>query len=138
MSLSREERIEIRVQTARARGALKVALLERDRVCLGCNESLIGVIPHMHEGIISRAEVQGWPLAQRVLIYTEYNCVLLCPDCNLGLSGRHPPTRERVIEVQHHRYGLALALWLTSLPFKVLPPAVEAYLEQFGLARFGA
>jgi hypothetical protein len=101
--------------------AVKVYLLSRDKMCLGCGEPLL-YSSHMHEGLISRAEVRGWPEARRVLVMTPFNCVLVCPACNLGLDGKIPPSREQAFEYLSGLYGRERVLaWLRSLPFKVPP-----------------
>ena len=111
------------------RAALKLELLDRDLVCRGCGEPFTS-IPHMHEGMISRGDVQGWPKDRRVLIFTEYNCILLCRDCNLSLNGKWPPSRERIISEQHALYGPPLIDWLRGLPWKVQPAWIRAWLER--------
>ena len=94
--------------------------------CPGCGDRM--GIAHMHEGIISRKQVTGWPEERRVLIHVPYNCVLLCPDCNLGLSGKSPPSREEVLEIKVERFGeQEVARWLRSLPYKVHP--LRGWLE---------
>lgn len=80
-------------------------------------------MPHMHEGIYSRRDVMAWPEDWRVLIQTPYNCILLCRDCNLGLSGKAPPKRALVLEHMIRRHGISVVLWARSLPFKENPLA---------------
>lgn len=121
-----------RAEIALIRAALKIALLDRDHVCLGCGCDLTGITPHMHEGIVSRADAMGWGQDARKRIYTEYNCILICPSCNLGMDGKSAPARERVIELMHERYGGDMVEWMRSLPFKIAPPAVRAFLLRFG------
>lgn len=61
------------------RYVLKLALWDdRDKACRSCGDEFRAA-PHMHEGIISRAEVSGWPKRWRILIHCELNCVLLHP-----------------------------------------------------------
>lgn len=87
--------------------------------CPSCNDLL--KVPHMHEGIISRGDVMGWPKERRVLIHTPYNCVLICADCNLAGNGKYPPSREAVFEFKVARYGDDVYRWLRWLPFRVHP-----------------
>ena len=75
----------------------------------------------MHEGIFSKANVQGWPKEWRGQINIEANCILLCDNCNLGLAGKSPPARLEVLEQQVAYYGLGVLRWARSLPFTVNP-----------------
>jgi len=120
----------VRANMSIHREALKTGyLVYRDTVCRSCGELWNGSTPHMHEALLSRRDVQGWPLPWRVLINTPYNCVLLCRDCNLGLAGKCPPPRERVLTEHVHRYGMGVVRWLRSLPFKSHP--LRGLLEQY-------
>ena len=90
------------------REKLKWRLLSRDVVCRGCGKGLVvGGNIHMHEGIISRREIMGLPEAKQKQFYNEYNCVLLCADCNLN----HPPTRDKIWKSQYKLYGDKLIEW---------------------------
>lgn len=85
---------------------------------------------HLHEGMISRGEVQGWPKPRRVLIMTPINCVLISADENLGLSGKYPPAREEVYTEKCAFYGKELVdRWLWSLPFKVPPKWIPKKID---------
>jgi len=112
---------------------LKRWLLQRQFMCAGCwqplGASTAGV--HMHECMISRGNVQGWqPKGRRVLIFTAYNCLLLCRDCNLSLGGKNPPGRLVAFKRQCKLYGEeAVVQWLKSLPFKAHP--LKGILEQY-------
>jgi len=75
----------------------------------------------MHEGILSRRDVQGWPMEWRVLIMTPFNCILISREANLGLDGKSPPPRARVLAEHVHMYGPGVVRWLRSLPFKSHP-----------------
>ena len=113
---------EVGADMATHRRMLKMdCLVRRDRCCRACGEPFLGRIAHMHEGILSKRDVQGWPVEWRVLINTPYCCVLLCRDCNLGLAGKHPPPRARVLAEHVHMYGPGVVRWLRSLPFKSHP-----------------
>ena len=104
------------------REALKLKLLYRDVRCRGCDcyWSEASAI-HMHEGIVSKRDVMGWKLELRGQINIEANCILLCHDCNLGLSNKHAPPRARVLAEHVHMYGPGVVRWLRSLPFKSHP-----------------
>lgn len=110
------------------REKVKRYLLAIETHCMGCGKRL-PPIPHMHEGIISRRDVMGWPKRWRVLCITVYSCTLLHPDCNWGLSGKSPPSREKVLRLKVHEYGVGVVVWLRSLPFKAHPLAglLEGY-----------
>lgn len=72
----------------------------------------------VHEGIVTRRDVQGWRYPERAWIFTEFNCVLLCPTCHRPT----PPSRQAVWDLQCKRYGEeAMKKWYYSLPFKVFP-----------------
>ena len=112
------------------RAALKLKLLSRDVRCRGCGcpwpeASAV----HMHEGIVSKRDVMGWKPELRGQINVEANCILLCHDCNLGLSGKHPPPRARVLAEHVHMYGPGVVRWLRSLPFKAHP--LRGLLESY-------
>jgi len=106
---------------SRHRMELKEQLLERDTHCRGCGKPLVQPLIHMHEGLISRGDVQGWPRKMRGQINVELNCVLLCPECNLGNATHHSPSRERVFSEHLELYGEDVLRWLKSLPFKAHP-----------------
>ena len=109
------------------RARVKMWLLANDPwECPGCGERM--GIAHMHEGLIYRSQVQGWPVERRVLIHVPYNCILICPDCNLGTGGKSAPSREEVLEIKVERFGEEqIARWLRSLPFRSHP--LRGWLE---------
>ena len=121
----------VTIDQGRHRKQLKADLLSRDRACRGCGcKWSEATAIHMHEGIISKRDVQGWkPPAIRGQINIEANTILLCHDCNLGLHGKNPPPREQVLREQVHIYGLGVIRWLASLPFKSHP--IRGLLEQY-------
>jgi len=111
------------------RATLKLYLHALNKICLlGCGTKWGNVVPHMHEGVVSRRDVMGWPEPWRVLIHTPYNCTLLCPDCNLGLNGKSPPSREKVFAWMLRLHGEDFLRWLESLPFKSHP--AKGLIEQ--------
>jgi len=121
---------EVGADMAAHRRTLKMDyLVYRDRCCRGCREPFLGRVAHMHEGILSKRDVQGWPREWRVLINVPYCCILLCRDCNLGLADKHPPPRARVLTEHVHMYGPGVVRWLRSLPFKSHP--LRGLLEQY-------
>ena len=121
---------EVGADMAAHRERLKMdCLLQRDRCCRGCHEPFLGRIAHMHEGILSRQNVRGWPREWRVLIMTPFNCILICGEANLGLGGKSPPPRARVLAEHVHMYGPGVVRWLRSLPFKSHP--LRGLLKQY-------
>lgn len=94
-------------------------LVNRDKVCRSCGMPM--QVYHQHEGIYSRKDAQGLAQSQRILIHTPYNNVLLCADCNLGLSCKSPPSRERILCEHLEMYGVSVLDWCENLPFKVNP-----------------
>jgi len=113
---------EVGADMAEHRCMLKMDyLVHRDRCCRACGEPFLGRVAHMHEGILSRRDVQGWPKEWRVLIMTPFNCILINREANLGLDGKSPPPRARVLAEHVHMYGPGVVHWLRSLPFKSHP-----------------
>ena len=107
------------VPPAHWRATLKAYLLTECDVCW-CGEAF-RAMPHMHEALITRGDVQGWSPEHRVIIQTPYNCVLLCAACHHGFDGKSTPSRERVLRHMRALYGSAVDRWLASLPFRVHP-----------------
>lgn len=100
------------------RRELKYGLLWRDTSCRQCDGALvIGENIHMHEGIVSRAQIMGMPKKVRIMFYNEINCVLICAECNLN----DPPSRQKIWTQQLAMYGDLLTRWYDSLAnvFKV-------------------
>ena len=74
----------------------------------------------VHEGIVSRQDVRGWSLPKSAWIFCEYNCVMLCPDCN---RNGPQPSRQFVWDLQCARYGeAAVRSWYEALPFRTGKP----------------
>jgi len=112
------------------RRELKEKLVCRDTRCRACGRRWSEVVAiHMHEAILSKADVMGWKKKLRGQINIEANCILLCEDCHLGLGGKSPPTRLEVLEQHVQMYGLGVVRWLRSLPFKAHP--LKGLLEQY-------
>jgi len=87
---------------SRVRSNLKRQLMFRDRYCLQCGVPLIeDVNIDMHEGIISRAEMMGLPDEKKEKLFNQYNCVLICHNCNVNF----PPKRKEVWDYLVSVYG---------------------------------
>lgn len=72
---------------------------------------------HMHEGIITRANVPK-SLSWQILIFHPYNSVLLTPDEHIP----NPPSREWCIQWAYRNFGRdAVRNWYYNLPFKKRP-----------------
>lgn len=71
---------------------------------------------HMHEGILTRANVPK-NISWHIKIYHEYNCFLLLPEEHIP----QPPSREWCILRSYELYGKdAVIEWYYSLPWKKL------------------
>jgi len=93
------------------RKELKESLLWRDTYCY-CGKPLVrGVNIDMHEGLVSRGQMMGWPEELKLLTFNELNCILICHTCNI----MNPPSRKRVWDDQQKRYGDELEKWYRSL-----------------------
>ena len=69
---------------------------------------------HMHEGILTRANVPK-SIWWHVLIYHEINCFLLLPEEHIP----QPPSREWCIQKAYDRYGSEVVQeWFYNLPWK--------------------
>jgi hypothetical protein len=100
------------------RRELKYGLLWRDTHCRECGDALIvGENIHMHEGIVSRAQIMGLPKRTRIMFFNELNCVLLCGECNI----MSPPSKQKIWSQQLAMYDDILVRWYDSLSsvFKV-------------------
>ena len=89
----------------------------RPRACLVCGRNF-GTF-HLHHGLVSRRDSQGWKPPLRLLLDTEINLIPLHESCHLS----SPPSRGMCWEYQCDFYGQEiLELWYNSLPWKVGPP----------------
>jgi hypothetical protein len=92
--------------------------VKRPRRCDGCGKRLKYGFD-LHEGVVSRQDVRGWKYPMKAQIFTEYNCVLLCPDCNRN----NPPSRQAMWDLQCQRYGeVAMREWYEGLPWRAGVP----------------
>lgn len=89
----------------------------RPRICLVCREPFN--VWDMHEGIVTRGDVRGWPMIRQLLIMCALNCIPLHHTCHID----HPPQRGLVWEVQCEFYGeQPVREWYEELPWKAGPP----------------
>lgn len=88
--------------------------MERENyTCWNCYKTAVDV----HEGVVSRGMVQGWPIKQRLLVHSPLNTIALCKDCH-----KYTPDRKVVFDWMIQEYGKELVLWyFENLPFKVNP-----------------
>jgi len=100
------------------RQRLRIYLLdERGCICDCCGKIITGGVA-VHEGLVTRAQVPGWPFPKRGLIFSELNCILLDNQHHLA----HPPSRQQVWVWQSERYGEeVLKTWYLGLFEKVTP-----------------
>lgn len=84
---------------------------------------------HVHEGIITRGDVQGWkPKRRRVLIFHPANTVALC---HIHHNTALEPSRLQVFDWSIDYYGKDFVYgWLESIAkeFKILPPILKEVL----------
>jgi hypothetical protein len=86
-------------------------------VCPRCNSARP---TDMHEGLIKKGDVQGWPELDRYLINHQLNCVVICHRCHME-HGQTSEMTEWFIEHKiNHGYTIEqITAWIDSLPFKV-------------------
>lgn len=89
-------------------------IIERDRVCWveGCWKNISDV----HEGVLTRGDVQGWPNKYRVCVHVPINCIGLCKD-----DHKYAPDRRSVLLWMVNEYGMWVLDWFEKLPFTVNP-----------------
>lgn len=91
----------------------------RSEKCDKCRAELRKTGFDVHEGVVSRQDVRGWKYPMKAYIFSEYNCVLLCPDCNRN----NPPSRQVMWDLQCGRYGEgAMREWYEALPWRTGVP----------------
>jgi len=83
-------------------------------LCTVCGELLdSGGVVDLHEALVTKGQVQGWPKSWRIIIINRYNCTLVHRSCH-----EHG---DRV-SVWKHKCDLfgeeELIRWYTSLPFR--------------------
>jgi len=98
------------------RDYLKKELLKK-RACKSDWSGKYLMTCHMHEGILTRANVpKNIPFFW--MIFSEINCFLLLPEEHIP----NPPSREWCIQRSFDRYGEDVVRnWYYSIPFKVRP-----------------
>ena len=89
-------------------------ILERDDVCWV--EDCWLRPSDIHEGVVSRADVQGWKLKFRVMIHVPINCIALCKEHH-----KYAPDRKDVLLWSVKEYGAWVLDWFEGLPFKHSP-----------------
>jgi hypothetical protein len=91
-------------------------VIEREGVCW--NKDCWKNVSDVHEGVVTRGDVQGWPNKYRVCVHVPINCVGLCKDCH-----KFSPSRKDVLLWAVDEYGLWVLDWFEELPFKHSPIA---------------
>lgn len=82
--------------------------------CEKCGGS--NLIFDLHEGIVSRGDVAGWPKEKRILIFHEYNCFIVCRDCHIF-------DRQWFWDKSCERHGeKEVRKWYEGLPWKLGKP----------------
>lgn len=89
---------------------------EQKGLCVGCGKPIQSSGPiSIHEAIVTRGDVQGWPRSWRVIIHNKYNCILVHQE-----SCHKHGDREKWWEYKISVYGEEeMKRWYYSLPFKV-------------------
>jgi len=92
-------------------------ILERDGVCWveDCWVSASDV----HEGVVTRGDVQGWSGKKknlRIIIHNPINTIALCKEHH-----KYAPSRLEVLTWMVKEYGLWVLDWFEELPFTYSP-----------------
>lgn len=97
-------------------------------VCPYCE--MPGRTTDMHEGLVKKGDVQGWPEEDRSLINHPINCVVLCHVCHMR-DGQTAQMTEWFVEYKLRRGWTAedMIQWLEELPFKI-PTSRIAYVRK--------
>lgn len=83
--------------------------IKRKGLCDACRRSLAGF--DVHEALITRAQIHK--SADQWVIFSEYNCLILHPQCHIP----QPPSREQAFEILSKYYGEDIIReWLKNLP----------------------
>ena len=99
------------------RERLRYHLLMDRPYCDGCGKLLIAA--EVHEGIVTRQDVRGWKYPDKGRIFSEYNSLLLCPECHRP----SPPSRQECWTKLCRRFGEELITnWYFGLPWRSGPP----------------
>jgi len=81
--------------------------------CPVCRESLSGIID-LHEGLISKGDIQGWPKRWKVVIFNVMNCILVHRMCHISW-----PNRDKIYTYKCNHFGkYRVDKWYYSLPLK--------------------
>lgn len=92
-------------------------MYEQKSICPVCKKALSCDIIDTHESLVTRGDVQGWPLPWRVIIHNIYNCVNVHRPCHDKVDP------QAVWDYKCRLYGKKeLLKWWRSLPFKSSPP----------------
>lgn len=72
---------------------------------------------HLHEGILWRSEVMGFPPLVRLRVFADCNVFPICSSCHLS-----PPPREFFFNLACKKYTeQSVRLWYGSLGWRVPP-----------------
>lgn len=90
----------------------------QDRKCFACGEPLLhGSMIDIHEAIVTKGDVQGWPNNWKIIIINKYNCVAVHRQCH-----QHG-MREQAWKAKCELFGKEeMEKWYYSLPWKIGPP----------------
>lgn len=95
----------------------QLLMVEQNLKCTVCGEYLApDELMDVHEAIVTRGDVQGWPKRWRSIIFCLGNCVVVHRHCH-GHSDR-----EKTWVYKCSIYGKEeMQRWYDNLPFKVHP-----------------
>lgn len=97
-------------------GQWRRVLFERSPRCVVCGSGA----NHLHEGVLTRGEVQGFSFPDRLRVFAECNCFPICQFCH-----KSPPPREWFFERSCNQFGEAVVRnWYASFGWKS-PPRKE-------------
>jgi len=118
-----------RLKARWSRIQLKNALIQTENMKAVESVGYVPVCPYclahrpttdMHEGLIKKGDVQGWPEEDRNLINHPINCVVLCHRCHMS-EGQ---TTQMTVWFVEYKLSMGwrvedMLQWIDELPFKV-------------------
>lgn len=85
----------------------------QDAKCTVCQEYLTNPVD-IHEALVTKGDIQGWPARWRIIIINPYNCVLVHRHCHAHGD------RESTWKLKCEQFGEdEIIKWYESLPFRV-------------------
>ena len=92
---------------------LDILTILQDWKCPVCGDGLGGIVD-VHEGIVTRGDVQSWPESWKFLVFNIYNCSAVHRACH-----RHGE-RDFYWIIKCKMFGKEMMhKWYDNLPFKI-------------------